>query len=202
MEEEKWGAPRDISTIASPAPSCNLLVLSFHAASRLPIPPLPPANSHQPCEITPNCFFPALSNGTSLSSQTEVVYKTSVWSLCAVPIGNTVLVPRHRAVAITLWNRQWHFTINACVSSLTWVTAEELGWTQIMLFFAFFLRINFSPEIVISAICLSVQYSKNFLPSSQMMYVNMCLTTLSFQLNIQNRVKLKGINKDYKALYF
>lgn len=58
------------------------------------------------------------------------------------------------------------------------------------------LRINFSPEIVISTSCRLVQYSKNFLPSSHMMYVNMFLTTVCFPLNIQKGVKLKRMNKD------
>lgn len=68
-------------------------------------------------------------------------------------------------------------------------------------FLGHFLRIHLSPEIVSSTSCHPVQCRKNFLPSSQMMHVNMFLTAVCFTLNIQRGVKLKRMNKDRKALY-
>lgn len=152
--------------------------------------------------MTPSCFLPALSTDTSLPSQTEAVYEAGVGRLCAVPVGNTMSVPRQRAAATPLRHSQWLAFYCECRCPFPCVgDSRGAGLNpDYTFFFGLFLRIDFSPAIVISASCRPVQYSKNFLPSSRMMYANMFLTTVCFPLNIQKGVKLKGMNKDNKAL--
>lgn len=130
---------------------------------------------------------------------TAIPDRSSVLSRClepfVVPTGHTFPAP-----ALT-----WAVGSNSLqtLTSLPLPRWQQRSWDEHRLysFQAIFLRIDLSPEIVITTSCHPVQCRKNFLPSRRVMYVNMFLTAVCFTLNIQRGVKLKGMNKDRKALY-